>query len=153
MSPDEQEQIAESAEEPVIREWLDNPESELAKFFPPSQAAARFARLFNRRHERLAGKLYSGSEVDLFHITHKTITEPFLTSGVLIRKSDGKRITKLEQLGGSLTTLGDWESEVATDNAGNPSIVVKIRGEEYGIDHTVLENLLQQQIEKEDEKQ
>lgn len=152
LSPDEQEEIAESAEEPVIREWLDNSDSELARLFPPSQAAARFARLFNRRHERLAGKLYSGSEIDLFHVSHKTITEPFLISGVLVRKSDGERITQLEQLGGSLKTLGDWMSEVKTDNNGTPTVTIKFKDEEFTIDHSVLENLLQQPIENEGKK-
>lgn len=149
LPPDEQERIAETAEEPIVREWLDNSESELSKLYPPAQAAARFARLFNRRHERLASKLYSESEIDLFHVTHKTITEPFLTSGVLVRKSDGERITKLEQLGGSLATLGDWQSEVITDNARESQVTIKIRGEEYDIDRSVLENLLQSQIERE----
>jgi|GEM_PF-3324721 len=31
LTPDEQEHIAEEAEEPVVREWLDNPDSELAR--------------------------------------------------------------------------------------------------------------------------
>ncbi|QQR78092.1 MAG: hypothetical protein IPJ68_03330 [Candidatus Moraniibacteriota bacterium] len=149
LSPGEQERIAEAAEEPIIREWLDNPESQLSKSYPPIEAAARFARLFNRRHERLAGKLYSKSEIDLFHVTHKTITEPFLISGVLVRKSNGERITTLQQLGGSLATLGDWQSEVTTGDTGGSKIIIRIRGEEYDIDHSVLENLLQAQIEKE----
>ncbi len=142
LTPDEQQEIAETAEEPVIREWLDNPESELAKSHPPSVAAAKFAALFNRRHERMAGKLYSGSEIDIFHGTHKTVTEPFLTSGVLIRKSDGKRITKLEELGGSLGILDNWESEVVTDQKGIPATNVKIRGKEYKLDHAALDALV-----------
>lgn len=143
LSPDEQERIAEVAEEPVMREWLNDRESELARLYPPLMAARRFAHLFNQRHNRLAQKLYSGSEIDLFHITHKTITEPFLTSGVLIQKSSGERVTRLEQLGGSLQPLGDWQSEVATDEGGNPQIVIQIRGEDYEFDQAVFSNLLQ----------
>ena len=142
LTPDEQEEIAELAEEPVMREWLDNPSSELARLLPPQQAAARFARLFSRRHEKLVTKLHSGSEMDLFHVTHKTITEPFLVSGVLVRKTDKKRITGLEQLGGSLKILEDWQSIITTDRFGNLNVVVKFRGEEYEIDWQILESLL-----------
>lgn len=143
LTPDEQQEIAEAAEEPVIREWLDNPESDLAKLHPPQVAAAKFAALFDRRHKRLAEKLYSGSEIDIIHGTHKTVTEPFLTSGVLIRKSDGKRITTLEDLGGSLGILDNWESDVKTGHDGLPATIIKIRGEEYDIDRSMLEQLLQ----------
>lgn len=142
LSPDEQEKIAEEAEEPFMREWLDVENSELAKLYSPREAAARFANLFNKRHEKLGQKLYSGSEVDLFHATHKTITESFLVSGVLTRKSDGQQITKIEQLGSSLPTLGSWESELTTDGNGTPQVVVRIRGEEYEVNPTVLEDLL-----------
>ena len=141
LTPDKQEEIAEAAEEPVIKEWLGDPNSELARLYPPAEVASRFAHLFSRRHERMARWLYSGSEIDLIHVTHKCITEPFLVSGVLIRKSDGVRITDLEQLSGSLATLGDWRSEVITDGGKNARIVVRIRGEEYEIDRSVLNKL------------
>lgn len=150
LSPDQQEEIAETAEEPVTREWIDNPNSEMAKNFPPRIQAANFAVLFNRRHERMAKKLNANSEIDLFHNTHKTATEPFLASGVLIRKSDGKRITKLEDIGGSLQILDQWESIVKTDEQGNPVTVVKIRGEEFGLDSEAYNQLVSegQQAEK-----
>lgn len=141
LTPDEQEDIAERAEEPVIREWLDNLESELAKLYPPREAAARFAPIFSR-HTRIAERLYSGSEVDLIHVTHKSITEPFLVSGALIRASDGKRITKLEELGGSLEVLGKWESDVRTDEEGRVTVSIRIRGDEYRLDQTVLDELI-----------
>ncbi len=142
LSPDDQEKVAEAAEEPIIREWLDNDNCELQKLYPTIEAAKQFAKLFNKRHEFFAKKLYSGSEVDLFHLTHKSMTEPFLVSGVLIKKSNGERITKLNQIGGSLSTLGDWQSEVTTDSIGKPQVVVRLRGEEYDVDSAVLENLL-----------
>lgn len=141
LSPDKQEEIAELSEEPVIKEWLDA-DNELAKLFPPSKAAARFADIFNKRHDKLAKMLNSGSEIDLFHITHKAITEPFLTSGVLIRKTNGERVTKLEQLGGSLKTLENWMSEVTTDNNGNPTVTIKFRDEEFIIDPNIFKKLI-----------
>ncbi len=142
LTPDQQEEIAEAAEEPVIREWTDIADSELAKIYPPRLQAAKFAKLFNDRHERMAGKLATGSEVDLFHVTHKSATEPFLASGVLIRKSDGQRITQLEQIGGSLQILGNWESEVKIDSQGKASTTVKIRDEEFLVDEDELQKLL-----------
>ena len=142
LSPNQQEEIAEAAEEPVIREWLDDPDSKLAELYPPREQAKIFAKLFDRRHERMAGKLNNNSEIDLFHNTHKTTTEPFLASGVLIRASDEKRITKIFELGGSLQILDDWESLVKTDSEGNPKTIITIRGEEYRIDQDAYNELL-----------
>lgn len=142
LSPDQQEEIAETAEEPVIREWIDDPESELAKTFPPRLQAAKFATLFDRRQARMAEKLHSESAVDLFHNTHKTATEPFLASGALVRRRDGERITKLEQIGGSLKILDNWESETKTDESGQAQTVVRIRGEEYDLDPEVYSQLV-----------
>ncbi len=147
LTPDQQEEIAEAAEEPVIREWIDNPESELAKNFPPRLQAAHFSVLFNRRHERMAKKLYNNSEIDLFHNTHKTATEAFLASGVLIRKLDGQRITKLKEIGGSLLVLDQWESIIKTDENGNVITVVKIRGEEFDLDRDIYQQLVTEGLE------
>lgn len=143
LSPDQQEEISEEAEEPVMREWVDDPTSALAQAYPPRDQAVKFAKLFNRRHERMAQKLPSGSEVDLFHVTHKSVTEPFLASGVLVRKSDGVRITKLADIGGSLKILDNWESEIKTNSEGKSEKVVKIRGQEFLIDDEFLQKLLE----------
>ncbi len=141
LSPDEQERIAEAAEEPVIREWLDSPDSELARLYPPQQAAARFAKIFEKHDRRLAHRLFNNSQIDLMHVTHKTVTEPFLVSGVLI-SPEGDRVTRLEQLGGSLGVLDQWESEVHIDAQGKSRQVVRIRGKEYSIDQKVLSALI-----------
>lgn len=146
LTPDEQEKIAEQAEEPVLREWLDDADGELSRLYPPRDAAAHFAKIFSR-HTDVAQRLYNGSEVDLFHVTHKTITEPFLVSGALLRTSDGKRINSLEDLGGSFETLGGWESEVRTNPEGKLRVSVRIRGEEYQVDPAVLGELLKNTID------
>lgn len=144
LTPDQQEEIAEQAEESIMREWIDNPTSELAEAYPPQQQAAKFAKLFNRRHERMAQKLPSGSEVDLFHVTHKSVTEPFLASGVLIRKSDGVRVTSLADIGGSLKILDNWESEIKTNSEGKAEKVVRMRGQEFLIDDEFLKKLVEE---------
>jgi len=141
LTPDQQEEITEEAEEPVVREWIDNPDSKMAASFPPRIQATKFAKLFDR-HSRLAKKLNNGSEVDLFHNTHKTVTEPFLASGVLRRKSDNERITTLQQIGGSLRILDQWESTAKTDEQGNLSFLITIRGEQYGLDNEAYQKLL-----------
>jgi|SRR3989344_920263 len=148
LSADDQELIAETAEEPVIEEWLDDSTSELAQAFPPRGVAANFSVLFNRRHERMADKLNSGSEIDLFHTTHKTVTEPFLTSGVLIRKSDGQRVTKIKDLGGSLKVLNNWDSTTRTNDKGEAETVVNVRGEDFLIDKNLLNTLVEEGLKQ-----
>lgn len=143
LSADEQERIAEEAEEPIAREWLDNPESKLAELYPPEDAAADFAVLFNRRHERLAERLNDGSELDLIHVTHKTMTEPFLASGVLIEQDTGESVTRIEKLGGTLGILDKWESEVVTDEQGEARSIVRVRGADYNINQDRLAELVE----------
>jgi broad specificity phosphatase PhoE len=141
LSPDQQEEIAERAEEPVLQEWLKG-QSGLSQLLTPKQASRTFAQLFNRRHGRMASKLYSGSEVDLIHITHRGIMEPFLVSGVLINQ-DGQRVTDIEELGGSLAIMEGWESEMKTDNQGNPITTVKLREKTYSIDEMQLSKVVE----------
>ncbi len=141
LSSDEQETVAEEAEESVITNWLENPNSSTAKAYSPAQAASDFAQIFEMRHEKMAKKLKPDSNIDLLHATHKTITEPFLISGVLIDAETGESITSLQQIGGSLGTLDNWESRVTTDNQGNATVEVTLRNKTYQIDNNVLQRL------------
>ena len=141
LTPDEQQEIAEEAEEPVVREWLDNPESELAMLQDKSIAASVFARYFANKHG-ITKWLPEGSDVDLFNGTHKTVAEPFLISGVLVDPQTGNHITSLADLGGSIGILESWDSEVSIDSDGNRTFNVFIRGKEYTIDQARLEELL-----------
>ncbi|MFA7244505.1 MAG: hypothetical protein WC080_04455 [Patescibacteria group bacterium] len=141
LPPDEQEKIAEKAEEPILAEWLSG-QTDLSQLQSPEMAAYNFAQLFNRRHNRMASKLYSGSEIDLFHISHRGIMEPFLTSGILIDE-EGQRVNNIDQLGGSLAILEGWESEVDTDSDGNATISVILRNKRYSVDNDVLHQLVE----------
>lgn len=116
LPPREQALIAEAAEEPVISEWLNNPESEMAKAYPPEEAAARLAVLVNR-DVKMPERLKPDSEIDLFRITHKTGTEPLLMR--IIKLEDGSKPKTLDQIGGSLGLNDGWELDVATDDGGN----------------------------------
>lgn len=141
LSPDEQELIAETAEEPVMREWLDDPDSDLANAYDKNEAAALFAPLFDDHTFRIVDKLKSESKLDLLHNTHKTATEAFLTSGVLKDKS-GKKVNTLAELGGSLQILGNWESIVKTNESKEKEVVVRLKGEEFSVDTYKLQELL-----------
>jgi len=141
LSPDEQEKIAETAEEPIMREWLDSPDSDLAKAYDKNEAASLFAPLFNDHTLRIVEKLKSGSNLDLLHNTHKTATEAFLTSGVLINEA-GNAVSTLDELGGSLQILGNWESIVKTDENGKKEVEVRVNGNVYGVSKDRLSELL-----------
>lgn len=142
LSPDEQEEIAETAEEPIMREWLDDPASELALSYSKDEAAALFAPLFNDHTLRIVEKLKSGSGIDLLHNTHKTATEAFLTSGVLIDELTGDTVNTLKELGGSLQILGNWESITRTDKEGAKNVIIQVNSRYYKLNMDKLEELL-----------
>jgi len=119
LTPDEQMEIAEAAEEPVISEWLENSDGELAQAFSPEQTAAQVA-VQVRRDIRMPEKLKSGSEIDLFRITHKTITEPLLMKILVLE--NGQKPDKLSDIGGSLSLNDGFEFESSTDEKGKPKV-------------------------------
>ncbi len=140
LPPSQQAEIADRAENSIIKEWLENADSELAKIFPPTEAASDFAVLF-KRHIHIAQHLNNGSKVELVHVTHRSIMEPFLISGVLI-DSNGQSVTSLSQIGEPFESLGGWRSEVKTDDKGNVTTTVTLRDKEYTIDQDVLAQLV-----------
>jgi len=148
LSPDQQEEIAEKAEEPLLTEWLSG-KGEFSRLMNPETSARIFAQLFDRHNDRMASKLYSGSQIDLFHVSHRGIMEPFLTSGVLVRTRDGKTMRTLDELGGPMAILEGWESKTETDDKGTSKISVLLRGEEYIVDRAALKNLAQRDKETE----
>lgn len=156
LSLEEQEEIAERSEEPVMAEWINQEQGEghnqLQELFPLDDATANFANFFNRHNSRIVEKLYNGSEVDLVHISHRLIMEPFITSGILIRSKDGKRITDLDEAGGAIAILEGWQSVASTDDQGKKNIKVILRGEEYRVDQELLEKYTREYLEREKAK-
>lgn len=151
LTPKEQAEIAEPAEEPVAEEWLDNPESEMAQLFPLEVAAAQIAVLV-RRDMQTAGRLNSGSSVDLFNSTHRTMTEPLLMR--IIQLPEGKKPEKLADIGGLLGLNDGFELRTETDQKGTPTVklfMYRVKNREsdkpeydqteYGIDVTELNRL------------
>ncbi|GEM_PF-2288337 len=117
LTPKEQAEIAEPSEIPVAEEWLNDPESEIARLFPLEKAAAQLAVLV-RRDARSATRLKSGSSVDLFNNTHRTMTEPLLMR--IMRFKDGGKPQKLADIGGLLGLNDGFELRTKTDQEGVP---------------------------------
>jgi len=140
LSPNEQADIAETAEEPVIKEWL-RKGSELNTVFDPAEVAKDFGRLFYFHNVRIPGLVYSGSEIDLMHVSHHAVMEPILTSGVLIREKDGKRITSLEDIERSLYLLEGWKSITEVDADGKIKLIIELRGDKYNVDMEMLKEM------------
>lgn len=114
----QQAEIAEPAEEPVAAEWLENPDSEMARLFPPEIAASQMATLV-RRDTQMAMRLKSGSSFDLFGNTHRTITEPLLM--YIAKLPNGQRPKHLSDIGGLLGLNDGYELRTTTDQKGIPT--------------------------------
>lgn len=118
LTPKEQAEIAEPSEEPVAAEWLQDPKSDMACLFPPEVAAAQIAVLV-RRDMETTGRLKSGSAIDLFNNTHRTMTEPLLMR--IMRMPDGTKPGKLADIGGLLGLNDGFEMRTRTDQNGIPT--------------------------------
>lgn len=115
----EQAEIAEIAEEPVINEWLNNPNSELAKLYPPENAAANIAILVREDIEK-PDNLESGTKLDQLRGTHKTVTEPLLMH--ILRLENGQKPKQLEDIGGAMGLNDGFEIDSYVNNAGEKSL-------------------------------
>ena len=161
LSPTEQAEIAEKSEEPVVTEWIDNPESELAKIYPPETAAAHSAVLV-RRDANTPERLKSSSAIDFFRGTHKTVTEPLLMRILLDEK--GKTPEKLSDIGGALGLNDGWELDSFTDENGEKKLkIIMYRADktgekpvyhkkEFGVDSDELNRLADLGVKLEKEK-
>jgi broad specificity phosphatase PhoE len=117
LSTKEQADIAETAEEPVMEEWIDQPDSEIAKIYPIERQAAQVAVLV-RRDMQSALRLRSGSEIDRMAAAHKTIFEPLLMH--MLKRPDGSRPQKLADIGGAMGLNDGFEIRTETDAGGTP---------------------------------
>jgi len=162
LTSDEQEKIAEAAEEPIVEEWLFDETSEMYRKYPSEVAASEVAALY-ANYVDMPELFYSGTEATLNQVTHKTATEPLLKE-VLILPS-GEKMTSLQDIGGSLGTLDSWELLVKTDEEEKKTVQIlmrrKKRGEEdklefeeatYDVDLERLEELAQMQIDKKNQE-
>jgi len=118
LSADEQAKIAEDSEIPVMEEWINNTESELAKLYPLEEWAAKFAVLVDRNRKSV-GRLYSGSSIDRLNTTHKTVMEPLLMKILVL--PDGSKPKTLADIGGQIGLNDGWALRTKTDANGEPA--------------------------------
>lgn len=150
LTPEEQAEISEKGEENVIEGWINNEDSELVKMLTPEQAAADLA-VIVRRDINMPKKLKLGSRIDLFRMTHKTITEPLLMKIIIL--PDGGKPDKLKDIGGSMGLNEGWEINSFINENGEKEVKLflyrvdksedfpKYNKEEYKIDLDELNRL------------
>jgi len=131
LTPDEQETVAEYAEEPAM-EWYLSFEDKRPdpNTLSPREDAAKVAFKINRLIN-LPDFMPEGKSVDLVSSGHKTSTEAFLKY-VIQREVDGRKVTgfeRLEEIGGSLKILDSWDLEVKKDSHGVKTATITLRRE------------------------
>lgn len=148
LTTDEQEQVAEYAEEPAMEWYLsfdtERPDTNTAS---PREDAARVAAKINRL-VNLPDFMPENKSADLVSSGHKTSTEAFLKY-VIQRTIDGETVTgfnRLEDIGGSLKIMDSWDLDVKNDEKGEKKITITLRRENgdtqtFGIDLDALREL------------
>ena len=119
LPPGEQAEISEIAEEPVISEWINDQNSDLAKLNPPENVAANIAVLIREDIEKTE-ELESGSKLDQLRGTHKTIMEPLLMR--VLKLENGQKPKTLEEIGGSLGLNDGFEIDSFINQTGQKNL-------------------------------
>lgn len=154
LNPDQQEEVAEYAEEPAIEWYLAFDEQRPDKDTPsPRECAAAVAFKVNRLIN-LPDYMKSGAKVDLVSAGHKTSTEAFLKY-VLEREVENEKIAGfdfLSEIGGSLKILDGWDLKVKNDIEGKKIVKLILHREngqqqEFGIDIDVVRQLAQEYMQ------
>lgn len=137
------EQLQKEGEDKAVEWYLSfgdkKPDSETTS---PHEIAESLAYIITK-YLSMAGKLYSGSNIDLINGTHQGLPEALLKE-VLIRKKDNEEILgfdKIEDIGGSLKFAEGVEFLIKTDTRGEKILKVNFRGDSYDVDMTKLNEL------------
>ncbi len=87
---------------------------------------------------------YSGSEVELQHITHDVVIGDFLRKVAVFKDENGKRIKNVnfDELDGHINFLEGFEFKVHLDENGKESCKIVFRGQELEIDEEKLNKLV-----------
>lgn len=124
-----------------------NPDSETTS---PHEIAESLAYIITK-YLKMAGKLYSGSSIDLINGTHQGLPEALLKE-VLKRKIDDKKeiigFDNLEEIGGALKFAESMEFLIKTDEQGNKSLRLNFRGQTYDLEMDKLSELAKSYAEK-----
>lgn len=153
LSPDQQEEIAEIAEEPVVDWYLNYCEVRRDdKTSTTREHAAAIAFKINRLIN-LTDFMPSGTSVDLVSCGHKTSTEAFLKYTIIHDQVSKSKIgfDSLKEIGGSLKILDSWDLNVKNDGDGNKTVSLTIRREngdiqQYGLDINSIKQLALEHI-------
>jgi len=88
-------------------------------------------------------RFYSGSEVELQHITHDMVIGDFLRKVAIFRDEDGQRIEKInfDNLGGAINFLEGFSFVVNIDGEGQEHLKIIFRGKELEVDEKKFKEL------------
>ena len=157
LNPDNQEIVAEDAEEPVA-DWyinyLNTDRREDPNTFTTREHARGIAFKINRLIN-LPDFMPDGNSVDLVSVGHKTSTEAFLKFAIVQNLSDGQQKTgfdHLGEIGGSMRILDGWDLIVRNDKDGNKTVSFQIhRGngeiQNFDLNLKVINQLAKEYIE------
>lgn len=142
-------EVFEKAEDKVLDWYLrfgnQRPDKETLS---PREVAANIAVLIDK-YVKLADRISSGGEVDIWNLSHKGTLEPFLRE-VLIRKvknkMGGEEIIKgfknLEEIGGGMRPIETFVITIKTDESGDKIVSLLLRGQNYELDMEKLKELV-----------
>ena len=159
LTPDQQEEVAEYAEEPALDWYLSFGDQRPDKDTPsPRESAAAVAFKVNRL-VNLPDYMESGARVDLVSAGHKTSTEAFLKYVIERETENGKIVgcDYLAEIGGSLKILDSWDLKVDNDVEGKKLVKLTLRREngvqqEFGVSLESVRHLAQEYIQVNDLK-
>ena len=117
------EELEDKAQESVLAEWIENPDSGIAKNYPPQNMIDQVAPNV-RKAVRMPGKLDDGSYVDLMHFTHVGVTEPLLFK--IIVSPSGNKPEKIADFGGSFKTGEGFRVDTQVDGNGESQAKIYI---------------------------
>jgi len=125
-------------------EWFlsfddERPDPETAS---PREVAGGVAHLV-KTYIDMADRLFSGSEIDLVNGTHEVMAESLLRYALIREENDEKKIgfESVKEIGGSLGFVEEIEFRIVTNETGEKTVKVYLRGNEYDIDMGILEGL------------
>jgi len=154
LTQDQQEEVAEFAEEPAIEWYLAFGDQRPDEDTPsPREYAASVAFKMNRLIN-LPDHMKSGAKVDLVSAGHKTSTEAFLKY-VLEREIGGEKVVgfnSLAEIGGSLKILDSWDLKVLIDSQGKKIVKLVLhresgKQEEYDVNLESVRELAQEYMQ------
>lgn len=96
------------------------------------------------RYKKGSHRFYSGSEVELQHITHDTVIGDFIRKVAIFRNEKGERIKDIDfnTMGGHINFLEGFEFVVRLDENGEEHCKIVFRGKELEIDEKKFSDLV-----------